>query len=125
MGSTQVLWVSAEPELPAGWPHHPAVWNLDVQTPDDAVEVLTVSDYAAIVLNLPVPGWTAPALLESVQRAAPGVPVLARDPNVPVAEAVRLAHLGVYQFLPDDESALGLIDQAIDCLLYTSPSPRD
>jgi DNA-binding NtrC family response regulator len=40
--------------------------------------------------------------------------VLARDPKASVAEAVQLAHLGIYQFLPADESAFGIIDQAIE-----------
>ena len=114
MGSKQVLWISAEPALPADWPHHPAVWNIEIQPADEAIEALAVADYAAIVLDLPLPGWTAPTLLEAVQRAAPGVPVLARDPKASVGEAVQLAHLGIRQFLPEGENAFGLIDQAIE-----------
>jgi len=63
MGSTQVLWISEEAELPAEWPHHPAVWNIEIQPADEALRALAVADYAAIVLNLPIPGWTAPTLL--------------------------------------------------------------
>src|SRR5258708_20707959 len=114
MGSTQVLWISAETAPPADWPHHPAVWNIEVQPAEQAIEALAVADYAAIVLDLPLPGWTAATLLEAVQRAAPGVPVLARDPKASVGEAVQLAHLGLYQFLPAGESAFPLIDPAID-----------
>ncbi len=114
MGSTQVLWISAQPTLPAAWPHHPAVWNIEIQPAGEAIEALAVADYAAIVLDLPLPGWTAATLLEAVQRAAPGVPVLARDPEASVCEAVQLAHLGVYQFLPAGESAFGLIEQAME-----------
>ena len=114
MGSTQVLWVSAELELPAEWCHHPGVWNLEVQPAEDAVRALAVADYAAVVLNLPIPGWTAPVLLNAVQRAAPGIPVLARDPNASLADAVRLAHLGICQFLPMGVGAVDLIDQAIE-----------
>src|ERR1017187_7623927 len=114
MGSTQVLWISAEPALPADWPHHPAVWNIEIQPPYEAIDALAVAGYAAIVLDLPISGWTAATLLEAVQRAGPGVPVLARDPNASLAEAVQLAHLGIYQFLPDDETAFGLIDQVIE-----------
>src|ERR1022692_338587 len=114
MGSTQELWIGAEAELPPEWPHHTAVWNIEIQPSAEAISALAVADYAAIVLNLPISGWTAPTLVEAVQRAAPGVPVLARDPNASVAEAVQLAHLGIYQFLPAGESAFGLIDQAIE-----------
>jgi DNA-binding NtrC family response regulator len=114
MGSTQVLWISAQPELPADWPHQTAAWNIEIQPADEAIEALSVNDYAVIVLDLPLPGWTAPTLLEAVQGAAPGVPVLARDPQASVSEAVHLAHLGLYQFLPAGESAFRLIDQAIE-----------
>src|ERR1035437_2871601 len=113
MGSTQVLWISAQPELPADWPHRPAVWNVEILPADEAIEALAVTGYAAIVLDLPLPGWTAPPLLEAVQRAAPGVPVLARDPKASVGDAVQLAHLGIYQFLPAGENAFELIDLAI------------
>ena len=101
-------------ELPAEWCHHPGVWNLEVQSAEDAVRALAVADYAAVVLNLPIPGWTAPVLLNAVQRAAPGIPVLARDPNASLADAVRLAHLGICQFLPVGVGAVDLIDQAIE-----------
>src|ERR1017187_8973138 len=114
MGSTQVLWISTEPALPADWPCHPAVWDIEIQPADEAIDALAVTDYAAIVLDLRLPGWTAATLLEAVQRAAPGVPVLAWDPKASVGEAVQLAHLGLHQFLPSGESAFLMIDQAIE-----------
>jgi DNA-binding NtrC family response regulator len=114
MGSKQVLWISADPALPADWPHHPAVWNIDIQPVDDALDALAFNEYAAIVLALPVPGWTTAILLEAVQRAAPGIPVLAWDPKATVGEAVSLAHLGVHQFLPSGDRAFLVIDQAME-----------
>ena len=116
MGPTEVLWISAQPELPGDWPHHPAVWSLDFQNPDEALESLGSTEYAAIVLSLPIPGWSSYELLESVRRQAAAIPVLVRDETVTASEAVRLAHLGVYQVLPSGEQAFELIDQAIeDC----------
>src|ERR1019366_457052 len=114
MGPTQVLWISEQPALPADWPHHPAVWNIEILPADEAIETLAVADYAAIVLDLPLAGWTAATLLEAVQRAAPGVPVLARDPKASISDAVQLAHLGIHLFLPAGESGFGLIDQVIE-----------
>ena len=73
------------PDLPAGWPHHPAEWSIEMLPAEEAIEALAVASYAAIVLDLPLPGWTAPTLLEAVQRTAPGVPVLARDPQASVS----------------------------------------
>jgi DNA-binding NtrC family response regulator len=40
--------------------------------------------------------------------------VLARDPQASVSEAVQLAHLGIYQFLPAGEAAFEVIDRAIE-----------
>jgi len=113
MGS-RVLWISAKPDLPAGCPHRPTEWSTEILPAEEAIEALAAVSYGAIVLDLPLPGWTTPTLLETVQRAAPGVPVLARDPEVSVSEAVQLAHLGIYQFLPAGEAALDWIDRAIE-----------
>ena len=114
MGPTQVLWISAQRERPADWPPQTAAWNIEIQPAEKAIGSLAVAHYAVIVLDLPLPGWTASTLLEAVQRAAPGVPVLARDPKISVCEAVHLAHLGIHQFLPAGDSAFGLIAQVID-----------
>src|SRR5690349_4896952 len=102
---SRILWISAQSDLPAGWPHHPALWNIEILPPEEASYALESAGYAAIVLDLPLPGWNTPTLLEDLQRKAPGIPVLARDPNVSVSEAVALAHLGVYQVLPEGENA--------------------
>jgi DNA-binding NtrC family response regulator len=114
MGSTEVLWISALPELPGDWPHHAAVWNLDFQRPEEALSGLGIAEYAAIVLALPIDGWNSYELLEAVQRTASGVPILVRDEGVSATEAVRLAHSGVYQVLTSGAEAFDLIDRAIE-----------
>jgi len=111
---SQVLWVSARPETGPRWEHRPAGWNVDIRVAEEALDTLAVTDYSAIVLELPYAGWRSAALLEAVQRAAPGVPVLARDPNTSVDEAVHLAHLGLHRFLPADEDGFRLIDRVIE-----------
>src|SRR3954447_2485280 len=110
---SRVLWISAHSDLPAGWPHHPALWNIQILPADEAIDALEAGGCAAMVLDLPVPGWNTSALLEAIQRKVPGIPILARDPHASVGEAVELAHLGVRQFLPEGESAFDVIDRAI------------
>src|SRR5580765_9089607 len=100
---SQVLWVSEGPEPVTCWEHRPMGWNVEIRSAEEAIDTLAVTDYSAIVLELPYAGWRSAALLEAIQRAAPGVPILARDPNTSVGEAVDLAHLGLRQFLPADE----------------------
>src|SRR4029078_12858174 len=99
--------------LPAVCPRRRTEWNTEILPAEEAIEALAAASYGAIVLDLPLPGWTTPTLLETLQRAAPGVPVLVRAPEVSVSEAVQLAHLGIYQFLPAGEAALDWIDRAI------------
>ena len=121
MGS-EVLWISAGPVPEARWAHRPVGWNVDIRTAEEALGALAVGGYAAIVLELPYDGWRSAALLEAVQRAAPGVPVLARDPNASLADAVRLAHLGLHRFLPADKDGFELIDRVIDDRLRENPA---
>ena len=114
MAQTEVLWISEQPKLPGDWPHHPAVWNLEFRTPDEALDGLDATDYAAIVLDLPLSGWQVSDLLPAVQGKSRGIPILIRDENATASEAVRLAHLGAYQVLTSGAQAFELIDQAIE-----------
>jgi len=75
---------------------------------------LRASDLDAIVLDFPLQGWTARELWDALQQVAPGVPVLIRDPHATLHEAVRLARLGVYQFLTEAEDPYQLIEQAVE-----------
>jgi DNA-binding NtrC family response regulator len=71
-----------------------------------------------VVLEFPILHWNPAELLEEVQRLAPGVPVLVRDPDATLSDAVRMARLGVYQFLEPDAASPqiehDLIEQAIE-----------
>src|SRR5215831_14251911 len=112
MAPYRILWISAQSDPQAGW--NLAGWEVETRPPLQALESLAVTNYSAVVLSLPFPGWPATELLGEVTRLAAGVPILAYDPAASVEEAVTLAHLGVYQFLPDMESASRLIPEAIE-----------
>jgi DNA-binding NtrC family response regulator len=114
MGSTQVLWISTAASLPSDWPQFPGDLDIDVQYPNAALSLLRTVDYSAVVLDLPVQGWQTSTLLEIVQRTAPGVPLLARDPKASVADAVHLAHLGIHQFLPAGEGGRAVLEGVIE-----------
>jgi DNA-binding NtrC family response regulator len=114
MGPTEVLWISALPEFPGDWPHHPVVWNVQFQTPEEALSGLGAAEYAAVVLALPIAGWNGYDLLEAVQKKVPGVPILVRDEKISASDAVRLAHSGVYQVLTSGGQSFEFIDQAIE-----------
>jgi DNA-binding NtrC family response regulator len=114
MEPTLVIWITAASETPSDLHVRPTAWTIEPKTPHEALEALAVTDCGAVILDLPIPGWTSTYLLESVQRAAPGVPVLIRDPHASVTEAVRLAQLGIYQYLPEGELGLSMIEEALE-----------
>jgi DNA-binding NtrC family response regulator len=115
MEATPVLWVTeALDGLGTEWPAQAATWKAQCRVPETALEGLRRSDYGAIVLVFPIAAWTPAALLVEVQRLAPGTPVLIRDPQAQLADAVRLTRLGVYQFLATGAEAWVQIEQAIE-----------
>ncbi|MDR3700091.1 MAG: sigma-54 dependent transcriptional regulator [Candidatus Sulfopaludibacter sp.] len=114
MDANRVLWIveTAAPSPSDSAP--PSAWDVRYCTPEGALREPIAGDRQAIVLEFPLAGWTVPALWEEVQRLAPGVPVLIRDPQSTLQDAVRMARLGVYQFLTEDQDAFRLIEQAIE-----------
>ena len=113
MNANRVLWI-AEATTPELEPSPPTGWNVRYCAPEAAVRACTEGDPEAIVLEFPLAGWATPALCEEVHRAAPGVPVLIRDPQATQQDAVRMTRLGVYQFLPDRDNPFRVIEQAIE-----------
>ncbi len=113
MDANRVLWIVETAAL-SGHSAPPGGWNVRYRTPDAALREPVAGDRQAIVLEFPLAGWTVPALWEEMQRLAPGVPVLVRDPQATLQDAVRMARLGVYQFLTGNEDPFGLIEQAIE-----------
>lgn len=67
--------------------------------------MLQSSEFSAVVINTPVPGWPADVLLEELQRIKAHVPVLVRDLQASLAEAVRLTKLGAFHFVHHSMSA--------------------
>jgi DNA-binding NtrC family response regulator len=116
METTRVLWINALAGPTAEGPdaqEPPAIWSTEFRTPDEGLEELRRHEYEAVVLEFPIPHWNPAELLEEVQRIAPGAPVLVRDPDATLSDAVRMTRLGVYQFLEGDESS-AQIEQAIE-----------
>ncbi len=69
----------------------------------EALQDLRNADWDAILLQLPVSGWSSDELLEEVRRAAPASPCLIQGaPGDDWVQAVRLAKLGVYAWWPSN-----------------------
>jgi DNA-binding NtrC family response regulator len=125
METTRVLWINALAETTAERPDEPeppAIWSTEFRTPDGGLEELRHHEYQAVVLEFPIPHWNPAELLEEVQRIAPGVPVLVRDPDATLSDAVRMTRLGVYQFMEGGDEASAQIEQAIESRRTNDPA---
>ena len=108
----RLLWIATEAFEATEWPLLSANYDIRSETPREALQDLPACPYDAIVLHFPSSGWRPADLLDRVQRMAPGIPVLIHDPHASPCDAVTLARLGAYQFLPADRDAVALVDQA-------------
>jgi DNA-binding NtrC family response regulator len=111
MQDRRLLWISDRPFETSEWPLLSEGYKVEPRPSHEALPELSRRAYIAVVLDFPASGWRGAELLERVQRAATGVPVLVHDPAASPADAVRMARLGAYQFLPADEEAVALVDR--------------
>jgi DNA-binding NtrC family response regulator len=113
MDGNRILWICAAPPQAAACElRRRTGWRMDYRPPDLALDAMP-GDCAAIVLDFPIDGWSPAELLHRVKGSAPDVPVLIRDPRATLSDAVRLARLGAWQFLSNDEDPTEPIEQAI------------
>ena len=70
----QVLWISAGPDASYGWADWQDLWNVESRPAEEAIDALAVTNYSAIVLELPYAGWSSAELLEAVTRVLPVFP---------------------------------------------------
>src|SRR5690242_1683950 len=99
MEPKKILWISALRGSANEGLGLPLSWTADFVGPEAGIETLRHGDYDAVVLDFPIPEWTAAELLEQVKRFAVATPVFIRDAEATLSDAVRLAHLGAHQFL--------------------------
>src|SRR5437763_16443541 len=113
MGTYPVIWIRSS-EQTANDRQFLGGCDLRYLSPGQCFPVIAHGDCAAIVLDFPLPGWTAAELLEEAQRTCPGTPVLICDPYISVGDAVRLAHLGAWSFLTAGQDPLVVLHQIIE-----------
>ena len=112
MQAKRILWIS-DASPPAAAQLEMPSWQVEYCAPQ-GVPGLPFIDASAIVLDFPTAGWDAADWLPRLQGLAPGVPVLIRDPGATPSDAVRLARLGVSQFLPGEGDLAGFLEQVIE-----------
>jgi len=114
MEPNRILWIAAD------WPANPApqaspsgFWKIEYRQSHEGLSDLRQVEFDAIVLDFPIPGWSPAELLEQAQRLAPQTPVLIRDPQATLSDAVRLTRLGSRQLLAGGEDPFQPLEEVI------------
>jgi DNA-binding NtrC family response regulator len=101
----------------------PSAWQILCQQPAEALDQLKIKDFDAIMLEFPLLHWTPGELLTQVQRLAPGTPVLIRDPEATLSDALRLGRQGAFHLLEIGEDASTRMAEAIEERARRRPLP--
>jgi DNA-binding NtrC family response regulator len=111
MTQPRILWVNAGYSVNAD--ETMAGWEITCETPANAFNSLKNKRFDAVVLQFPIPHWTGPTLTAQMRTVSRDTPLVIRDPEATVADAVRLAREGVDGMLNGDPKDIGLILEAI------------
>jgi DNA-binding NtrC family response regulator len=79
-----------------------AGWEITCETPAGAFNLLKNNQFDAVILQFPIPHWTAPTLAAQMLSAIRDTPLVIRDPEATVADAVQLVRQGVDGMLNGD-----------------------
>ena len=105
-GMMKLLWIAAAAE-PNEQPAHPLRFPADFEVERAAgawegLEMLRASQFASVLVSLPLADWRPEDLLEQIQRLR-AVPVVFYAPSATAPEAVRLMKLGAYHLFTGSE----------------------
>src|SRR5258706_1839971 len=96
----RILWITSG--APVGHPE----WIIETG--------ITGTDVDLVVIEPPFAESTPEELLEELNRTHAGVPILVRDCNASVSDAVRYMRLGAHDVAGPDSDFIGLIDSALE-----------
>ncbi|HUJ23038.1 MAG TPA: sigma-54 dependent transcriptional regulator [Bryobacteraceae bacterium] len=118
--SVPLLWVRSATFGPSDIALMESLDRFDIQVAHSAqigMDRLASQGAAVIFAEFPLEGWDPAQLLESIQGVSPRVPVVIRDPEGTVADAVRLVKLGAYHFMSgtlDENELFECLDRAAE-----------
>lgn len=119
---TSLLWIRNTPPGPAEINLMESLHRFVIQvvhSTGEALERLRSVRAAVVFAEFPLAGSEPADLLETIQEASPRTPVLLRDPQGTVADAVRLVRLGADHFMSgplDENELIGHLEMAAEKL---------
>ncbi len=122
---TSLLWMRNTPPGPAEINLMENLHHLVIQVvhrAGEALERLRCVKDAVVFAEFPLAGLEPADLLEAIREASPRTPVLLRDPQGTVADAVRLVRLGADHFMSgplDENELIGHLEMAAEKLRVT------
>ena len=99
----KLAYIAADETVAPAWLE--ALNGLDVEALDPwpGMDPSVAARCDAVILRLPLEDCSAADLLEQIQRAHPGLPVVIYDPKGTHADAVRFTKLGAFHFLTGED----------------------
>src|SRR5579862_686598 len=77
----------------------------EARTPGNGFEHLRAQEFDVILVSWPLADWpSAESLLEALQQAQPGTPVVIHAPAISSTETVRLLRLGAFHVLHSEDA---------------------
>ena len=130
----KVLWITANGQVPSldlrQGDLDPGLGDLDFERGDnelsldiasgtlEGLNLLRVTRFDVVVADLPLPDWTADEVVEELRRVDASTPVLIRDANGSLEDAVRLTKLGAFHYLDRDGAPEALRAAVIEAVEY-------
>jgi len=99
----KILWIAAEPADVL----NPELFSLTrIPCALDGLRCLRNEDFDVVLASFPLPDWSSAAgLLEELQQAQPGTPVVVHSPQATATEVVRLVRLGAFHVLQQGDAS--------------------
>src|SRR5258706_9394346 len=95
----RLLWISEDGRILPEAPNPGALAHLQleiVRNGSDGLDRLRAASFEAVVANFPLSDLTAESFLEQAQRIHSQLPVIIRQPQATLADAVRFTRLGAW-----------------------------
>ena len=116
----KVLWIASHE--PSAEPSTSYAGEIRISTAADAVETLRAERADAVVMNTPLPEVDAVELIHELRAVQAGVPILVRDAQATLDDAIRFTKAGAFHVIRAD-AASNELNAALSAAIMPSRAP--